>query len=79
MKQSIAEHANQIKGIQDYLQRFGSWLETLKCEYGQDEKWVALKREQYDRERKDFQFYRHQFDCAIRAKKKGFDRSKYLL
>ena len=79
MKQTIAEHEAQIKGIEDYLQRLGSWLQTLTHQYGHDAKWVQIKKEQYDKERKDFQFYRHQFDCAIRAKKNSFDRTKYLL
>ena len=79
MKETIDKHKEILEGIQEYLQSFGSWIETIKHQYGQNEFWIQNLKSRYDQERKDYAFYRHQYDCAIRAKKTAFDRDKYLV
>ena len=79
MKETMSQHEKNLDGIKEYLSSYGSWLETLKCGYGQNQFWIENLKEKYTRERKDYAFYLHQFECALRAKKKGFDRFKYLM
>ena len=71
MKESLEDYKDRLDKMQDYLQRYASWLESLKCCYGINQWVIDSRKDSYAKRKAEYEDYKREYEQMLEKAKGG--------
>ena len=69
MKESIEEAKDRLDKMKDYLQRYASWIESLKCCYGINQYFINSRKDSYAKRKAEYDALKSKYEQMVEKTK----------